>query len=83
MTHLIAEITMRLERLGVKERMGVNRAKWSAAEKSIILKVVIAGIHIFIDIPDIQHSIKILFVFFLLPSMRRCILSVLFCPFVQ
>lgn len=43
MSHLIDEITRRLERLGIKERTGVHRAKWDAAERSIILKVAIAG----------------------------------------
>ncbi|KAG4078989.1 hypothetical protein HA402_001644 [Bradysia odoriphaga] len=43
MTMLIEEITQRLDRLGIRERTGVNRAKWSEAEKTIILKVVIAG----------------------------------------
>lgn len=55
MTLLIAEITERLERLGIKERTGVNRAKWSPAEKSIILKVVIAGIAIVV-IPPFGRS---------------------------
>lgn len=45
MSNLIVEITERLARFGVKERTGVNRAKWSPAERSIILKVVIAGKH--------------------------------------
>lgn len=43
MTMLIDEITQRLDHLGIRERTGVNRAKWSEAEKTIILKVVIAG----------------------------------------
>lgn len=43
MRDLVKEITERLERLGIKECMGVNQATWSPAEKSIILKVVIAG----------------------------------------
>ncbi|KAJ6634101.1 putative ATP-dependent RNA helicase spindle-E, partial [Pseudolycoriella hygida] len=43
MTNLIDELTERLSRLGIKERSGANRATWSHAEKSIILKVVIAG----------------------------------------
>lgn len=43
MTELIKEITGRLDRLGIRERTGVNRTTWSPAEKSMILKVVIAG----------------------------------------
>lgn len=37
------EITKRLERLGISPRTGYNRVIWSNSEKSIILKVVIAG----------------------------------------
>lgn len=43
MACLIEEIKQRLERLGVREMMGMNRVNWSTKEKAIILKVVISG----------------------------------------
>lgn len=43
MAVLVQEITDRLERLGIRERIGNQAVKWTPAEKSIILKCVIAG----------------------------------------
>ena len=40
---LIVEIKNRLEKMNIKELTGYNRAIWKTNEKSIILKVVIAG----------------------------------------
>lgn len=39
----IKEITQRLEHLGIKPLVGVNRSAWANSEKAIILKIVIAG----------------------------------------
>lgn len=39
----IKELEIRLERLKITEPTGVNKVRWSNSEKSIILKVVIAG----------------------------------------
>lgn len=43
MAVLVQEITDRLDRLGIRERTGNLAVKWTPAEKSIILKCVIAG----------------------------------------
>lgn len=43
MHDLISEIKERLDKLGIREPEGVHRAKWSHAERSIIMKVAIAG----------------------------------------
>lgn len=40
---LVNELTRRLANFDIKEQVGVNRAVWKENEKSIILKVVIAG----------------------------------------
>lgn len=74
MSLLINEITIRLERLGIKESTGVNRAKWDAAERSIILKVAIAGKEIS------RHLSAFSNIFFL--YRFRSILSELFRPLI-
>ncbi|KAG4067051.1 hypothetical protein HA402_000042 [Bradysia odoriphaga] len=43
MSDLIKEIKERLDRFGIKDNEDTNRTNWTATEKSIILKVVIAG----------------------------------------
>lgn len=40
---LVRELTLRLDKLGIYETCGPNRVHWTDQEKSIILKVVIAG----------------------------------------
>lgn len=40
---LVEEIRERLQRLGIEERVGVDRVIWKDYERSVILKVVIAG----------------------------------------
>lgn len=40
---LVQELTRRLDKLGIREATGVNGIRWTEQEKSIILKVVIAG----------------------------------------
>lgn len=40
---LVQELTRRLEAFGMQELTGVNRVRWTEQEKSIILKLVIAG----------------------------------------
>lgn len=39
----IVEIQRRLDRLGIKQPTGVNQVMWTNNEKSVILKIVIAG----------------------------------------
>lgn len=41
--NLVEEVTNRLGKLGIQEVTGINRVRWTEQEKSIILKVVIAG----------------------------------------
>lgn len=41
--HLVQELTRRLEKLGIQAMGGVERVTWTEQEKTIILKVVIAG----------------------------------------
>lgn len=43
MSDLIKEIRERLDRFGIKEHEESDRTKWSPTEKSLILKVIIAG----------------------------------------
>ena len=43
MSLLVEELTSRLKNLGITESVGVHRVTWTPAEKSFILKVVIAG----------------------------------------
>lgn len=43
MANLVAELTERLSRLGIVEQTGALGVHWTAAEKSVILKCVIAG----------------------------------------
>lgn len=40
---LVREITERLQRVHIRETAGVNRVRWSEREKTIVLKIVIAG----------------------------------------
>lgn len=40
---LVEELSQRLDKLGIREMAGVDRVRWTEQEKSIILKVVIAG----------------------------------------
>ncbi|XP_031619138.1 probable ATP-dependent RNA helicase spindle-E [Contarinia nasturtii] len=40
---LVEELTQRLEKIGIRRITSVDRVRWSEQEKSIILKVVIAG----------------------------------------
>lgn len=40
---LVTELTERLERMGIRKQTGVQSVQWSPAEKSIILKCIIAG----------------------------------------
>lgn len=42
-SYLVDELTNRLANVGIKERTGVHRATWTDREKSIILKIIIAG----------------------------------------
>ena len=58
---LVNELKSRLNNFDIREEVGINRAIWKETEKSIILKVIIAG--------KLQESIKLpvsLTVFFLL-----------------
>lgn len=43
MTVLISELTQRLDRLGISQPAGRHAVRWTSAEKSIVLKCVIAG----------------------------------------
>ncbi|XP_043265220.1 probable ATP-dependent RNA helicase spindle-E isoform X2 [Colletes gigas] len=40
---LVSELTSRLERLGIRESAGVNKVVWKETERSVVLKIAIAG----------------------------------------
>lgn len=51
MSDLIKELNERLLRIGIKERNHASRTNFSPAEKSLILKVVIAGMTLSLPFP--------------------------------
>lgn len=58
---LVQELTKRLDKLGIKQITGVDRLRWTDREKSIILKVVIAGAlypNFFATVPICNPSIE-------------------------